>query len=183
MGFNLKDSDKYTDKTNKNQEITPSMDIITKAGRSSVTKRVLELQAKKPEISERISAARDQGGVEENEELHMALEEMQRNDVEIDRLSKILAKCTLLEPLALGSHETVRPGVTVRLENFNIDKVVEYTILGEVESDPGKGVISFKSPLGAELIGAKQGDFIELDRGATIIEYEVLEIFVKEGTQ
>lgn len=180
MGFNISNSDKYTVNTNKDQEITPSMDIITRAGRSSVTQRVLDLQAKKPEISLRIGAARDQGGVEENEELHMALEEMQRNDVEIERLSSILAKCTLLEPLSPGNYDTVRPGVTVRLENFTVDKIVEYTILGEIESNPGKGIISFKSPLGVELLGAKQGDYIELDRGTNIIEYEVLEIFVKE---
>jgi transcription elongation factor GreA len=130
-------------------------------------------------MSERISAAREQGGIEENEELHMALEEMQRNDVEIDRLSSLISKATLLQPLVSGSYDKVKPGVTVKLENFNIDKIVEYTILGEVESDPNKGIISFKSPLGIELMNAKVGDEIELDRGTTTIEYEVLDIFVK----
>lgn len=178
MAFNLNNSDKYTD-SNKDQEINQSMDIITQQGRDSVVSRVTELTSRKSGISERISAAREQGGIEENEELHMALEEMQRNDVEIDRLSSLISKATLLQPLKSGSYDKVKPGVTVKLENFNTDKIVEYTILGEVESDPNKGIISFKSPLGVELMNAKVGDSIELDRGATIIEYEVLDIFVK----
>ncbi|MDA9373966.1 GreA/GreB family elongation factor [bacterium] len=179
MAFTINQSDKYTDGTNNSQEQPHTMDIITKEGRADVIQRVAKLQARKPEISERLSAARDQGGVEENEELHSALEDMQRNDQEIDRLAQILTKCKLLEPLAPGKYERVGAGMTVKLENFNVNKIVEYTILGEVESDPGKGIISFKSPLGAELINTKVGDYIELDRGTTIIEYEVLEIFVK----
>ena len=178
MAFNINNSDKYTD-SDKGQEINQSMDIITQEGRDSITKRITELTSLKSEISERISAAREQGGIEENEELHMALEEMQRNDVEIDRLSSLISKAILLQPLNPGSYDIVKPGVTVRLVNFTVDKIVEYTILGEVESDPNKGIISFKSPLGVELMNAKVGDEIELDRGATIIEYEVLDIFVK----
>ena len=178
MAFNMNNSDKYTD-SDKGQEINQSMDIITQEGRDGVVERITELTSRKSEISERISAAREQGGIEENEELHMALEEMQRNDVEIDRLSSLISKATLLVPLTPGSYGAVKPGVTVRLENFTVDKIVEYTILGEVESDPNKGIISFKSPLGVELMNAKVGDEIELDRGATTIEYEVLDIFVK----
>lgn len=178
MGFNIDNSDKYTDNSFE-QEINQSMDIITQHGRDTVVKRISELTSKKSDISERISAAREQGGVEENEELHMALEEMQRNDVEIDRLSSLVSKSTLLEPLKPGSYDRVKPGVTVKLENFTVDKIVEYTILGEVESDPGNGIISFKSPLGIELMNAQVGDEIELERGTTIIEYEVLDIFVK----
>ena len=37
--------------------------------------------------------------------------------------------------------------MTVEIENFNTEKVVTYTILGEFESDPSQGSISYKSPL------------------------------------
>ena len=178
MGFNIDNSDKYTDNSFE-REYNSYMDIITKDGRKQVVDKITELKKRKSGISERIGVAREQGGVEENEELHMALEEMQRNDVEIERMSKILADCTLLNELPAGKYTKVVPGVTVRLENFTVDKIVEYTIFGEVESDPSKGIISFKSPLGVELMNAKVGDEIELDRGTTTIEYEILDIFVK----
>lgn len=179
MAFNINPSDKYTDSNSLKQEFNTAMDIITKDGYSNVVDRITELRRRKSGISERLSAARDQGGVEENEELHMALEDMQRNDMEIGRLSTMLSNSTLLTELPPGVYERIAPGMTVKLENFTVDKIVEYTILGEVESNPSGGIISFKSPLGAELQGLRVGDYLELDRGTTTIEYEVLEIFVK----
>ena len=176
-GFNIDNSDKYTDNM-KERDYSNTMDLITDNGRSQVLDRVNELQKQKPLIAETISAARENGGVEENEELHMALEELQRLEVEIGRLQNIVDNSTTLNIPPKGEYDAVRPGMTVELENYNIDKIVTYTILGEYESDPGKGSISYKSPLGCELLNLQVGDVAELQRGSDIIEYEVLRIFV-----
>lgn len=177
MGFNISNSDKYTD--NNSQEENNSMDIITELGRTKLMHQVSELVKSKPTLSQRISEARDQGGLEENEELHMALEELQRLEVEISRLQAVLEHSRILAPLPKGDYPRVVPGVTVQLENFNADKIVEYTLLGEYESDPGNGIISVKSPLGLELLNTKVGDEFELVRPGNTIEYEVLKVFVK----
>lgn len=177
-GFNINNSDKYTN-NNSEQDYTKIMDLLTEAGRGNLLKRISDLQKKKPEISERISSARDNGGLEENEELHMSLDELQRIDMEIVRLQDILDKSSVLQLPGPGEYERIKPGMSVELENFNIDKIVTYTILGEYESDPGKGSISYKSPLGKELLGLQVGDVVELERGNDIIEYEVLRIFVE----
>ena len=176
-GFNIDKSDKYTN--NRERDCDNTMDLITDEGRVEVLKKISELQKQKPFISEQIAAARDNGGVDENEELHMALEEMQRIEVEVGRLQTIVDKSVTLNIPAVGEYDAIRPGMTVELENFNIDKIVTYTILGEYESDPGKGSISYKSPLGKELLGLRVGDAVELERGNDIIEYEVLRIFVE----
>lgn len=178
-GFNIDNSDKYTNNNNSEQDYNKIMDLLTENGRSDLLKRISDLQKKKPEISERISSARDNGGVEENEELHMSLDELQRVDMEISRLQDILDKSSILSLPSVGEYDKVKPGMTVELENFNIDKIVTYTILGEYESDPGKGSISYKSPLGRELLGLGIGDVVELERGNDIIEYEILRIFVE----
>lgn len=176
-GFNIDKSDKYTN--NRERDCDNTMDLITDEGRVEVLKKISELQKQKPFISEQIAAARDNGGVDENEELHMALEEMQRIEVEVGRLQTIVDKSATLNIPAVGEYDAIRPGMTVELENFNIDKIVTYTILGEYESDPNKGSISYKSPLGKELLGLRVGDAVELERGNDIIEYEVLRIFVE----
>lgn len=175
--FNIDNSDKYTDNM-RERDYNNIMDLITDKGREQVLKKISELQKRKPFISEQIAAARENGGVDENEELHMALEEMQRIEVEVGRLQTIVDKSVTLNIPKVGEYDVIRPGMTVELENFNIDKIVTYTILGEFESDPGKGSISFKSPLGKELLNMRVGDCIELQRGPNIIEYEVLRIFV-----
>lgn len=176
-GFNIDKSDKYTNK--REREYNNIMDLITEKGRKDVLEKISELQKRKPLISEQIAAARENGGIDENEELHMALEDLQRLDVETTRLQSIVDKSQELKIPPPNDYSTVRPGMTVQLENFNIDKIVTYTILGEYESDPNKGSISFKSPLGKELLGLHVGDVAELIRGDDVIEYEVLRIFVE----
>jgi transcription elongation factor GreA len=145
-GFKIENSDKYTDNM-RERDYSNTMDLITEKGREQVLKKISELQKRKPFISDQIAAARENGGVDENEELHMALEEMQRIEVEVGRLQTIVDKSATLNIPAVGEYDAIRPGMTVELENFNIDKIVTYTILGEYESDPGKGSISYKSPL------------------------------------
>ena len=177
-GFNIDNSDKYTDNM-RERDYSNTMDLITDKGREQVLKKISELQKRKPLIAEQISDARANGGVEENEELHMALEEMQRVEVEIIRLSEIIDKSTTLNIPMSGEYDIVRPGMTVEIENFNTEKVMTYTILGEFESDPNQGSISYKSPLGKELLNMRVGDCVELQRGNDIIEYEILRIFVE----
>lgn len=177
-GFNIDNSDKYTDNM-RERDYSNTMDLITEKGREQVSKKISELQKRKPLISEQIAAARDNGGLEENEELHMALEEMQRVEVEIIRLSEIIDKSTTLNIPKSGEYDIVRPGMTVEIENFNTEMVMTYTILGEFESDPNQGSISYKSPLGKELLNMRVGDCVELQRGNDIIEYEILRIFVE----
>ena len=65
-----------------------------------------------------------------------------------------------------------------KLENLDNGNKTKYQILGEFESNPSEGTISYKSPLGRELIGCKKGDVIAIMRPAGDIEYEILDIFV-----
>ena len=177
-GFKTAQNDKYPD-NNNDQEYNKNMDLLTKNGRTDLENKIIILNKKKPIIAEQLSAARENGGVEENEELYMSLDEMNRVDIEIARLQAIIEKSTILEIPKPGIYKKITPGVTVELENYFVDKIVTYTILGESESNPGKGSISFKSPLGKELLGLRVGDVAELIRGDDVIEYEVLKIYVK----
>ena len=42
---------------------------------------------------------------------------------------------------------------------------LEYRIVGEDEADPARGKISYVSPLARRLIGAAEGDTVELPEG------------------
>ena len=180
MAFKTTENDKYT--ADDNLGLNNIMDLLTNKGRSDIEDRIIALHKKRPIIAEQIAAARENGGVEENEELHMSMEEMNRVDIEIGRLQTIIEKSTHLAIPAAGDYDVVAPGLTVELENYHIDKIVTYTILGEYESNPSHGSISFKSPLGRELIGLAIGEVAELLRGDDVIEYEVLKIFSRDVT-
>lgn len=175
IGFNTTNSDKYADTKQDNMQ---HMDYITHEGRLKILNQIKELEERKPEISERLSAARLQGSLEENEELHMALEDMQRLDMEITRISEQLSNVKILEPLKPGIYDEVEIGTTVTIENMDTETKHTWTILGEAESDPSNGIISYKSPLGKELLSQTVGDEIEILAGKNHVYYEVLEIKV-----
>ena len=103
---------------------------------------------------------------------------MQMLDMELNRLQSILDSATVIEPLPKGKKKTVTFGCHVKLENLDNGNKTKYQILGEFESNPSEGTISYKSPLGRELIGCKKGDIIAIMRPAGDIEYEILDIFV-----
>ena len=64
----------------------------------------------------------------------------------------------------------------MKIRDIEFDEVMEYKIVGSTEADSLKGKISNESPVGAALIGAKQGETIEVETQAGVIKYEILEI-------
>lgn len=172
--------DKYNHNNNNNKEYYEvSGDIITEQGRKQVLEKIQILSKKKPLISEQIKDARENGGVEENEEFSMALEEMMRLDMEIMKLQFIAETYTIIPTKAKGDYSKVEVGLSVTVKNLSTDKIITYTILGEMESDPSEGVISHKSPVGKELIGCSIGDVAYIERNKDYIELEILKIFAK----
>jgi transcription elongation GreA/GreB family factor len=51
-----------------------------------------------------------------------------------------------------------------------------YTILGVWDGDPEHHVISYKTPLGAALIGKRKGDSIKVKTGAAEDSYSIVSI-------
>ena len=161
------------------REVQVADNIITEYGRKILGQKIRLLVDKKPSLAEDVAVARDNGGMEENEELDMALNAVERVEHEIKKYEAILATYRLVEIPEVGEYEKVRVGCKVELLNLNTEKTMTYQILGEIESDPANGIISHKSPLGSELIGLYQGDIAEIERSANdYIEYEILRIFV-----
>ena len=51
-----------------------------------------------------------------------------------------------------------------------------YTILGVWDGDPDKNIISYKTPLGAALVGKRQGDTVKVKTGTSEDTYTVVSI-------
>jgi transcription elongation factor GreA len=178
IGFNIDNSDKYAN-TMRGTDMTKS-NFMTASTRDKIIAQVQELEGKKPAISEQIGNARMQGGLEENEELIMALEEMQRLDMDIHRHQEKLVDVALISQLPPGKHKIVKMGTTVTIMNIETEKESIYTVLGIHDSDPNNGIISFKSPLGGELLSREVGDEIEIQAGNNISNYEIIKIVAKK---
>jgi len=172
--FNVSDSDKYD--ANKRGIHMAEGNFMTGKTRDRIMTDIRELEDKKSEISDRIGEARMQGGLEENEELLMALEDMQRHEQEAYRFQEMLFDFKIIEPLKPGKKKNVVVGTTVTIMNIDNEKEFTYTILGVHDSDPDNGIISLKSPMGVELLTREVGDEIEVNG----TYYEILKIVAKK---
>lgn len=173
-------TDKYNHKNNNdNEDANVSGDIITEDGRRKVLDRLREMSKQKPLIAKEIQTAKENGGIEENEEFTMALDKLSRLEYDMSILQNVAQNYHIISIPSAGEYNEVKIGMSVTILNLDTDREVTYQILGEYESDPKNGIISHKSPLGKELIGCKVGDYVDLERGNDFIEYEVLRIFSK----
>jgi len=172
--FNIENSDKYD--ANKRGINMTEGNFMTSSTRDRILADIRELELKKPEISDRIGEARLQGGLEENEELLMALEDMQRHDQEVNRYQEMLTDVQIIQPITLGKKKIVAVGTTVTISNIDTDQEFSYTILGVHDSDPTNGIISLKSPMGMELLTREVGDEVEVNGSY----YEILKIVAKK---
>ncbi|MEK7225534.1 MAG: GreA/GreB family elongation factor, partial [Bacteroidota bacterium] len=68
----------------------------------------------------------------------------------------------------------VQLGSIVTVSNGKTDRT--YQLLGSAETDPGRGIISHNSPIGAALLGRKIGDTVKIILAKKDIEYIITNI-------
>lgn len=84
-----------------------------------------------------------------------------------------LASAQLISPPDTITH--VSFGATVTVEDED-GKTLEYTIVGEDEAAPEKGLIAAYSPLARALMEARIGDIVEWPKPTGIVDLEVQDI-------
>jgi transcription elongation factor GreA len=146
--------------------------------RKSFERRREEYEAivskKIPENSKAIAAAREHGDLRENSEYKMAKQDQLVLMAQKSQLERELAgarvtdfKDAVADQVGVGTVVEVRPpsgGPT------------KYTILGAWDGDPERQIISYKTPLGAALLGKRPGDTVKVKTGATEESYSIVSI-------
>ena len=134
---------------------------LTAEGRARLVEELAYREGEKhDEIVERIKEARGFGDLSENSEYDAAKEEEARNAARVNEIRQILSIATVVE--AGPSHDlTVSIGTTVELEDER-GKKSTFTIVGTTETNSLEHKISNESPVGAALVGHREGDEIEV---------------------
>ena len=126
--------------------------FFTKEGLAKLQKDYRQLTTvARQKIAQEIKGIREDGEVDENVEYTSLLAEKDRIEVQAEELKDILKNAKLIVPRKDTS--TVDSGSTVIVEVENESD--EFTIVGSLEADPSKGLISNESPVGKALLGAK----------------------------
>jgi len=135
-------------------------------------------KVQRPETVEEIDIARSHGDLKENAEYHAAREKLRFIEGRIGELGELLINSQLVDP-STYTHDKVRFGSTVKLEDINSEEELTYTIVGRTESNPDIGLISFHTPLARGLMGKEEGDEVEITLPNGKKEFEILEVSYK----
>jgi transcription elongation factor GreA len=153
--------------------------LITKEGYNKLKAEVENLKnVERPNIIQAVATARELGDLKENAEYHASRDKQGMIEATIANLEDKLARAEVIDIKAL-SGDIVRFGATVKLENSDNNKVVNYKIVSEYEADIDNGLISNTSPVSKALMGKKVGDDIEIITPGGVVDYEILEIYFK----
>ena len=124
-------------------------------------------------LRETIAALRGQvRALEEKDEDLSARSELQAKRSDLRYLEK-REQCAIPVDAVQHNGDEIHFGATVELADLE-DRRYRFTIVGEDETDVENGLISWVSPLGAELLKAHVGDEITWRRPDSNLELEVL---------
>lgn len=128
-----------------------------------------ELKKAKRRVGE---AAGDEGLWHENAAFEQAESDVSMLIRLIGEVENQIATAQIAEISASRDHVVI--GSTVKVRMDGIEKV--FTVLGESESDLLSGKISYTSPIGKALLGAKAGGKVKAITPGGSVQIEVLEI-------
>lgn len=153
---------------------------MTNKGYEKITKELEFLKKKeRPETVIALDEARQLGDLKENAEYHAAKDKLKLIDIQIAELGAVISKAVIVDPSTLP-HKKVSFGSTVKLVDVDSEEEFEYSIVGGVEANVEKGLISFNSPLAKQLLGKEDGDEFSAKLPGGEKTFEVLSVFYKE---
>ena len=123
------------------------------------------------ENKKEISTARAYGDLSENSEYDAAKQEQGVIWARIEELREMIKHAKVIDESQIDESK-VSVGSIVTLFNVERNKEFTYHIVGSYETDPASGKISDSSPIGASLIGAREGDEVVVE-GARVQHLQI----------
>ena len=133
------------------------------------------VRVERPNLVQVVAWAAGNGDRSENGDYIYGKKRLREIDRRIRFLMKRLDDAVVVEPSAQENVEQVFFGATVTVGD---DEGIEstYQIVGIDEAEPGRGLISWLSPLARALMKARAGDRVKFQSPAGMRDIEVIEI-------
>jgi transcription elongation factor GreB len=152
---------------------------MTPSGAKKLADELRKLvETDRPRVVQEVSDAAAQGDRSENAEYIYGKKRLREIDRRIQFLTKRLDGAVVVRPAEVR-RDLVFFGATVEVCDEN-GKTTRYTLVGADESDPARGRLSWKSPIGRALLKKKVGDVVVVTRPAGEIELEITAILSDE---
>ena len=153
--------DKFPITVNGQKKLRDELDFLTNVER--------------PKIIDSISVAREHGDLKENAEYHAAREQQSFVEGRIKDIKLKLSNAEIVDPKKITSSKVVF-SATVILFDFDNEKEITYSIVGDDEADIKKSMISINSPIARALIGKEENDVASVETPSGKKEFEILNL-------
>ena len=151
--------------------------ILTYAGLKKLEDELHDLKVvQRKEVSQKIKEAREQGDLSENAEYDAAKDEQRDIEARNEEIEKILKNAEVVLEDEVNA-ETISVGCKVKVLDMEYDEEMDFQIVGATEASSLQGKISNESPVGKALIGAKEGQVVDVELAdGDVMQYKVLKI-------
>ncbi|MBN1983095.1 MAG: transcription elongation factor GreA [Chitinivibrionales bacterium] len=126
-----------------------------------------------PAIINKVAEARSLGDLRENAEYHAAREHQSLLQTKINTIRDRLSRCKIVK-IGVRNSSTIIFGSHVKIMDVEDSSTEEYTLVGEAETNPGKGKISTTSPIGKALLGRSAGETVEVQTPGGKIRLKII---------
>ncbi len=131
-------------------------------------------RVERPKVVQEVSEAAAQGDRSENAEYIYGKKRLREIDRRVHWLMKRLGSCEVVDP-ALQSGDKVFFGATVTVEDESGAEQV-WKIVGVDEIDAARGHISWRSPIGAALLGRSLDDEVRVKTPGSARTFVIVEV-------
>lgn len=151
--------------------------ILTYAGLKKLEDELHDLKVvQRKAVAQKIKEAREQGDLSENAEYDAAKDEQRDIEARIEEIEKILKNAEVVVEDEVNA-DVISVGCKVSVLDMEYDEEMEFQLVGSTEANSLQGKISNESPVGKALIGAKQGDVVDVEMAdGDVMQYKVLKI-------
>ncbi len=150
---------------------------ITVKGLENLKSELEDLKnVQRPKVVEAIAEARSHGDLKENAEYHAAKEQQALIESRVVAINDLIARANVIDVTKIENNGKVIFGSTVKLQDLENDKKINYKLVGQDEADIKKNLIFFKSPIGKALIGKNKGEIITVNTPSGEKNFEILDV-------
>ena len=150
---------------------------ITIKGLENLKSELEDLKnVQRPKVVEAIAEARSHGDLKENAEYHAAKEQQALIESRVVAINDLIARANVIDVTKIENNGKVIFGSTVKLQDLENDKKINYKLVGQDEADIKKNLIFFKSPIGKALVGKEKGEMVTVNTPSGEKNFEILDV-------
>jgi len=145
---------------------------LTEAKFNELKNKLKRLKSNRPELAKEVKRLAEMGDFSENAAYQIAKGRLRGLNQRVLEIENHLNGAVIIKPNRNLNQVQLGSKVTIKING----REKTYLILGSSETNPGRGIISARSPLGASLMDKTIGSLVGTKLAGRDVKYEIIKI-------